>query len=115
MRRKNHSKAARRHFRIERHVEPDGEVRLVLHGELDIAAQEPLRAALLAEEEAGSRIVVVLDDLEYLDSAGIAVLLAGLRRARARQQHFRVTPGMGNVRHVLDITGVLGELCAPNA
>jgi anti-sigma B factor antagonist len=98
-------------FAIERRPADDGAVRLVLHGELDVATQERLRSAILAEEPSGRPIVVILDDLEYLDSAGIGVLLEALRRAQREGRSFRVTPGLGNARHVLDVVGLLDELC----
>ena len=98
-------------FAIERRPSDDGAVRLVLHGELDVASCDRLRAAIEAEEPSGRPIVVVLDDLEYLDSAGVGILLSALRRAQREGRRFRVTPGLGNARHVLDVVGLLDELC----
>jgi anti-anti-sigma factor len=102
-----------RNFTIERRSDPDGATRLILRGELDLAGQGDLRDALLAEQRAGAGVVVVLDQLDYLDSAGIGELLDGRRRATARGRRFSVTPGVGNVRRVLWISGVLGQLCGP--
>lgn len=98
-------------FGIERRTEVDGTTRLILRGELDMATQGNLREALLAEQRAGTSVVVVLDQLDYLDSAGIGELLDGFERARRRGHGFAVTPGTGNVRRVLVISGVLGRLC----
>lgn len=99
-------------FSVERRAgDVDGCVRLVLHGELDIASQDMLTAALDAEVRAGNGVIVVLDHLAYLDSAGMSALLVGRARSLRAGLHFAVTPGMGNVRHVLDITGVLEQLC----
>jgi anti-anti-sigma factor len=101
-----------RHFGIERRRDADGTARLILHGELDLAGQEELRQALLAEQRSGAPVVVVLDQLEYLDSAGIGELVEGCDQARADGRRFTVTPGSGNVRRVLWIAGVLSRLCA---
>jgi anti-anti-sigma factor len=99
------------HFDIERRRDVDGTARLILRGELDLAGQRDLREALLAEQRSGSAVVVVLDQLDYLDSAGIGELVESSERARADGRRFAVTPGMGNVRRVLWISGVLGRLC----
>jgi anti-sigma B factor antagonist len=98
-------------FSIERRSEADGTARLILRGELDMATQGDLREALLAEQRAGSAVVVVLDQLDYLDSAGIGELVEGSERARTAGRHFAVTPGTGNVRRVLWISGLLSHLC----
>jgi anti-anti-sigma factor len=100
-----------RNFGIERRTEADGTARLILRGELDLATQADLREALLAEQRAGTSVVVVLDQLEYLDSAGIGELVDGCERARSGGRRFAVTPGTGDVRRVLLISGVLGRLC----
>jgi hypothetical protein len=44
---------------------------------------------------------------------GRAELFDGRERARAGGRRFSVTPGVGNVRRVLWISGVLGPLCGP--
>jgi anti-sigma B factor antagonist len=98
-------------FGIERRSEADGTARLILRGELDLATQGDLREALLAEQRAGTAVVVVLDQLDYLDSAGIGELVEGCQRARRAGRDFAVTPGTGNVRRVLWITGLLSHLC----
>ena len=98
-------------FGIERRSEADGTARLILRGELDMATQDALREALLAEQRAGSAVVVVLDQLDYLDSAGIGELVEGCDRARRGGRDFAVTPGTGNVRRVLWISGFLTHLC----
>jgi anti-anti-sigma factor len=98
-------------FGIERHSERDGTARLILRGELDLATQGDLREALVAEHRAGTAVVVVLDQLDYLDSAGIGELVEGCDRARRAGRDFAVTPGTGNVRRVLWISGFLTHLC----
>jgi anti-anti-sigma factor len=99
-------------FAIERQTDADGTTRLILRGELDAATRGDLHAALRAEEHAGAAIVVVLDQLDYLDSAGIAELMRARTEARRAGRRFAVTPGTGNARLVLWIAGVLDDLCA---
>lgn len=98
-------------FAIERQIDADGTMRLILRGELDVLTRADLHAALQAEERAGTAIVVVLDQLDYLDSAGISELMRASTAARSAGRRFAVTSGTGNARHVLWIAGVLGELC----
>jgi anti-anti-sigma factor len=100
-----------RHFHVERRLDADGTVRLILRGELDLDGQDELREALRAEQRSGAGVVVVLDQLDYLDSAGIGELVDSCDRARADGRRFAVTPGSGNVRRVLWISGVLSRLC----
>jgi len=100
-------------FAIERQTDGNGTTRLILYGELDAATRGDLRTALRAEQRAGAAVVVVLDQLSYLDSAGIAELIDASTHARRTGRRFAVTPGTGNARHVLWITGVLGQLCEP--
>jgi anti-anti-sigma factor len=99
-------------FGIERRTEGDGTARLILYGELDLATQGDLREALMAEQRSGTAVVVVLDQLDYLDSAGIGELVEARERASKRGQRFAVTPGGANVRRVLWISGVLDHLCS---
>jgi anti-anti-sigma factor len=98
-------------FDIERRRDLDGSARLILRGELDLGTLGDLREALLAEQRSSTGVVVVLDQLEYLDSAGIGELVESCERARRGGRHFAVTPGTGNVRRVLWISGVLDHLC----
>jgi anti-anti-sigma factor len=97
-------------FAIERRSDPDGTARLILRGELDLASQSDLRDALVAEQRAGTAVIVVLDQLDYLDSAGIGELVKASKCARRVGRPFVVTPGTGNVRRVLWISGALSEL-----
>lgn len=68
---------------IETRVEPgpDGTDEVVVRGEIDLAAAGRFREIL---REAAARyrpLVVNLTDLEYLDSAGVAVLFDQARRS----------------------------------
>lgn len=97
-------------FSIERRDE-GGTIRLILHGELDLGGEGILRDELLQAERGSAELVVVLDQLDYLDSAGIGQLVESAHRARRAGRRFSVTPGAGNVRRVLWISGVLSALC----
>ncbi|GAA5195887.1 hypothetical protein GCM10023322_63600 [Rugosimonospora acidiphila] len=89
-----------------------GLVRLRLTGNADLSDVDRLedaqRVALEAPET--RRLVVDLENLEFLDSSGIAVMVAGYRSARSRGQRYQVINPRGLVRRVLDLTGVLTTL-----
>jgi len=91
------------------HAQRDGNVhRLELCGELDLANAATVEAELeaaLAEEE----VEVVLDmrDLEFIDSTGIALLVATLNRDDPEHPRVRFLLSASlAVTRVLDLTGV---------
>lgn len=86
---------------------PSGEeVRLVLQGELDHAAAPSLRESLEGTLDFAQRIVVDLDELDFIDSAGLCELLSALDRSSANGGRVWVTRGSAAVRQVLAIGGV---------
>jgi anti-sigma B factor antagonist len=80
---------------------------LSLRGELDLAS-----APLLQREVEGSAVaeaaIVVLDlqELEFIDSTGLRVLLSAYERSREHGQEFAITPGSQQVQRLLSITRV---------
>ena len=71
----------------------DGAVRLVVEGDLDLQTAPKLRACL--EEVAGEADTVIVDLREtgFMDSSGMAVLVAENQRARRRGARFVVVRG----------------------
>src|SRR3954469_15393961 len=61
----------------------DGTLVMGLVGELDVAAAQPVKAALrAAEERRYRRIVVDLSEISLIDSTGLSVLVGAPRRGR---------------------------------
>ena len=80
---------------------------LVLRGELDLANAALLQGELDSAEIAPAPMVVLdLQQLEFIDSTGLRVLLTAHERARERGQEFAVTRGSEQVQRLLSITGV---------
>ena len=78
-----------------------------LHGELDLASAPLLREEIGgAEAVAAEMLVLDLEDLKFIDSTGLRVVLEGHERARERGQEFAVTPGSQQVQRLLSVTGV---------
>jgi anti-anti-sigma factor len=82
--------------------------RLALCGELDLANAATVEAELeaaLADEEA--EVIVDMRQLEFIDSTGIALLVATLSRDDAERPRVRFIPSTAiAVTRVLDLTGV---------
>jgi anti-sigma B factor antagonist len=84
---------------------------LELHGELDLSAA-PLLAEEIERAEKGDRGALVLDlgELEFIDSAGLRVILAAQERALGGGREFAVTNGTLQVQRLFEIAGVRGHL-----
>jgi len=91
---------------IERQDEGDVAV-LALRGELDVESGPKLREALLeAIGEGGRRVVVDLEGVDFIDSAGLGVLVGGLKRARSNDGDLALVATGRSVLKVLEITGL---------
>jgi anti-sigma B factor antagonist len=90
---------------IVRQVDEGERVRLSLQGELDLSNAPT--AELKLNEALGSENAVLVDlrKLEFLDSTGIALLVAALQRDRAAQLTF-LPSETASVRRLLSLTGL---------
>jgi anti-sigma B factor antagonist len=80
---------------------------LEVQGEVDLYASSQLRDAILRlTEEGENRIVIDLNNVSFMDSSGLGVLVAGLKRARERGGELALVFGEGSVQKVLGITGL---------
>lgn len=85
--------------------EQDGWSVLEVSGEIDIATAPSLRErlhGLLAENR--SRLIVDLDDVGFLDSTALGVLVGVLKRARMDNGEVRIASTQPRVRKVFEIT-----------
>lgn len=84
---------------------------LTLAGELDMASADRLQQAIDDEGlRAETSVVLDLQQLQFIDSTGLRVMLRALERCRARGQDFAITPGSPQVQRLLSITGVATHL-----
>jgi anti-anti-sigma factor len=97
---------AEEHLRIEVRTTPDRVV-LELHGELDLLGA-PLLQKQIDETDVDARGILVLDlqGLQFIDSAGLRVILAAHESARQRGQEFALTRGGNQVQRLLSVAGV---------
>jgi anti-anti-sigma factor len=78
-----------------------------LGGELDLSNSAQLDAALLeAEASDASRIVLDVDELRFIDSTGLRVILRATRRAERTRGRLRVTRGKGYVADMFRLTAL---------
>jgi anti-sigma B factor antagonist len=95
---------------IEVRREPDRIV-LTLHGELDLASAPRLQSEIESDTVDAADIVVLdLNDVHFIDSAGLRVVLAAHERTVQRGQRLALTPGSPQVQRLLSIAGVDGHL-----
>lgn len=103
-------------LQIDRVAGTDGTVLLHLRGELDIDSAGRLRREL-AELPAGvTTVVLELRCLDFMDSSGLAALIAARNDADRVGRSFRVTGAAGSVRLLLDrtATGPILETIGPD-
>src|SRR3954452_13886507 len=112
------SRRCRRMPGMERPPEPfsieesrrDGTTVLTLHGELDLAYADDLTARLEDLRDRGEPVILDLDQLEFIDSSGLRVLLKATQDSENGAWRFRVTRGSEAVVRLLRAAGLEGRL-----
>jgi anti-anti-sigma factor len=93
-------------LRIETREETDRVV-LALTGELDMANAPLLQSAVEEPSLAETKTVVLdLQELTFLDSTGLRIILSAREQCWRRGQEFAVTQGSQQVQRLLSVTGV---------
>jgi anti-anti-sigma factor len=94
-------------FRFELREEPfDGEVRLIVEGELDLGTVEDLESRLGELREDGQAVLLDLSPLAFMDSSGLRALMLAREDADRDGWGLRIVPPRGDAREVLRISGV---------
>ena len=88
---------------VERH---DATTLLVLRGDLDALTAPDLRNTLVEVIHEGARIVIDMEAVEFLDSAGLGILVGGLKRARTNDGEIELVCTSQDVLRPLEITGL---------
>jgi len=93
---------------IRSELRPGGVLQVCLAGDFDMSVAAELTDALVraARTPGVRRVTVDLRHTEFLDSHGVAGLLAGFEAAARGGRSFSVTNPRGMVRQVLEITGL---------
>jgi anti-sigma B factor antagonist len=78
-----------------------------VEGELDLSECSQLESALRkAEASFATRILLDLDQLAFIDAAGLSVLVAAWRRSAVDGNRLQVTRGGGSVANMLRLTAL---------
>ena len=80
---------------------------LKLEGEVDVYTAPRLKETLVADLESGHvNIIVDLENVAFIDSSGLGVLVGGLRRAKERSGTVRLVCTRENILKIFRITGL---------
>ena len=81
---------------------------VAVHGEIDFEGAPSLRLALIEaiDEHPGHRVVVDLEGVDFIDSAGLGMLVGGLKRARGNDGDLVLVATGRSVVKVLELTGL---------
>jgi anti-anti-sigma factor len=92
-------------FRVATRHEGGGVV-VALSGELDLAGERELEAALEAAHESGAPLTIDLSGLEFIDSSGLRVLVKHHNRATTDGFTYRLIPGPPQVHRTFVLCGL---------
>lgn len=81
-----------------------------LAGDLDLAGAPTLAEQLREAQSSSYMVVVDLRELDFIDCAGLAVLVAADAQARRTKRSLVLVRGGGQVGRMLDLTGMHEEL-----
>jgi len=84
----------------------DGAVRVRPVGELDLASVDTLRGPLDEARATGRPVVLELDGLTFLDSAGVGLIVQAWEASRRAGTELRCTPGRPAVQRTLQVAGL---------
>jgi anti-anti-sigma factor len=92
-------------------IDEDSTRTVALAGELDLANAETLASELERAESASDGMLTIdLSELEFIDSTGIAILVATYRRLEGGERLCLVPSKARAVRRVMSLTGLDTEL-----
>lgn len=89
----------------------EGVAKVSVTGEVDVSNAPELRQALEAALASGAKeVAVAMENVPYIDSTGIGVLVGVARAAKDAGVRFTIVRPQRNVSRVLALLGVNGEL-----
>jgi anti-sigma B factor antagonist len=88
-------------------IEENGDKKTIrLHGTLNLHASGDVRRELLKQIDSGGtkKVVVDLSGVNYIDSGGMASLVDGLAKSRAKAVELVLAGAQGKVKDVFNLT-----------
>jgi anti-sigma B factor antagonist len=86
--------------------EPGGHAVITVAGEVDIASVTRLRERLFALADDGRPLIVDLDQVSFIDAAGLGALAGAARRAGAHGASLHVVCARPRIRPLFRLTGL---------
>jgi anti-sigma B factor antagonist len=78
-----------------------------LYGELDVATSPDVREQLIQlVGEGRTKIVLILDGVDFLDSTGLGTIVGALKRARTHDGDLRLVCTQARITRLFEITGL---------
>jgi anti-sigma B factor antagonist len=87
--------------------ETPGSTVIAVGGEIDVYSAPRLREKLINLVESGNyHLIVDMEEVEFLDSTGLGVLVGGLKRVRAHDGWIDLVCTQGRILRIFRITGL---------
>jgi anti-sigma B factor antagonist len=84
-----------------------GSTVVAVGGEIDVYSAPKLRERLITLVDSGSHhLIVDMEEVEFLDSTGLGVLVGGLKRVRAHDGWIDLVCTQGRILRIFRITGL---------
>ena len=81
--------------------------RISIKGEVDVYTSPSLKSAIIGVIDQGClNLVVDLEDVGFIDSSGLGVLVSGLRRVKEQSGSLRLICARENLLKIFRITGL---------
>jgi len=88
---------------------------LTAKGEVDISTAPQLRKSLDgAYQEKKADILLLLDELNYIDSTGLGVIIGAFGRMQESENRIKLVNPRDNIKKLLSITSLDRILCSGN-
>src|SRR3954451_12029909 len=93
-------------FRMGERRSDDGTLTLSLHGDLDIGTAPEFAQRMRAAVAPGAELVLDFNALDFMDSSGLAVLLATIRHAHTQGCHIALVRPQEGLLRLFRVAGV---------
>jgi len=87
-------------------TQTDGTITLKISGKLSAATSEEAEAALSAALEETDKLVIDIEGLTYLASAGLRILVSAQKKLKEKNGSLVILKPQDSVREVFELTGL---------